>query len=308
LATKNLTYREIDIHDRNYYSPSREASDRAFAYKIDRPVETFHRPYINKSLPHLPNYPIRYNETTKGIIKPSYEGNYRRFNEFPPQERIEPKINIHASSKPRVEKVYTEKMPHNFDNYDNNYAQHTEVSKPDRNSVNFKSTSNFKILPSDRVYEIRKEKIMIKADRGSQSPLHKCSRHKSVENNLNIESNGNYEKKKNNYILVDQAPQGFVPNEPKVYSKSSSNLNGSRKPCPTEISEYNKRYNQSSELNDEYAVISSLSRRTNNVLPSENNMENLNKSDIIYVPMIKDEFILRETIKKTNVLSHHEYA
>jgi hypothetical protein len=297
--------REISpLEPRNRFSHSRDILDRVYPFKNETPFDTGFNipPHLNKSLPQLPSYPpSRFAETSANInITPSYDThNYRRFNDLPRETKLlEPRLNTHFSSKPRHEKVYSEKVYSDKHSDLDKYVRFDTDKCDGKKSANVKSSTNYKIFPSDRIYEIRKEKIMIKADRVSKSPVSEGASANIEKGCVNNNNNNSYEK--TNYILIDKTPAVNI-NEPSVYSKSSTNLYNVRKACHKEIvAPQKKRCNQvSDDLSDDYAVISSLSRKGNNhVRPIDKCFENLNKSDIIYVPMIKEEFILRESRKQ----------
>lgn len=128
------------------------------------------------------------------------------------------------------------------------------------------------IIPSEKIYEIRKEKVLIKTDR-SQSPPK--GRSKSSERF--------FEMPKSVRILNAEPYRSekvvFNPDFESTRSRLKSKSN------------FNEEIHVRAESNDNHFV------ENTNLNSNLNKSQNCLNNDIIYVPMVREEFIKRESQK-----------
>lgn len=159
----------------------------------------------------------------------------------------------------------------------------TEVTYEPMMSAKSQVPSDINILPSDRIFEIRKEKIMIKADRSSKS-------HSKIQD---METR---EDKRKKYIERDIEQEA---------RRGGNNRSMSCAPVPSKT-RFESDQDQFIDRDDEFkcsccpsqppppppdsAIFTSARFDASKIQ---------NSDDIIYVPMIKDDFLKRE-FRKTN--------
>lgn len=155
-------------------------------------------------------------------------------------------------------------------------------------------------IPSERVYEIRKEKVMIKTDRNSLSPPRYRSkstdRYIEMPKSVRILNNDSFKREKLN-----------------MYENSADNLRSNLKSRSGYMtsSDDNQNYhrfdtsNHTSRIN----LNESGQKTTLNANQSLNKSQNCLTNDIIYVPMVREEFIKRETqkLKSDSGTSNNSY-
>lgn len=244
------------------------------------------------------------------------------------------------------------------------YATYSKSYQPvvyenlEKNSSSKNNQQDFEIVPNERVYEIRKEKLLIKADRNSQSPPR--SRARSSDRYLD-----SIPASKNSRIIDDSGNQIIVPSEKYIYTTNSDSkrqlqsrsgyyITTNDYKLDDDIIDYNNNRYTNDQLIDKrlmYAAAAAAASNNNlnkkyessnpnltsysNILPNNNNSYNNNSNnnsssnsssnnipkqqsspsspqsqqppsivnvvspsnEIVYVPMVKDEFIKRESQK-----------
>lgn len=183
------------------------------------------------------------------------------------------------------------------------------------------------ILPTDRIYEIRKEKILIKADRSMSPPQ---TRIRSKSSDRYLEAPKNVRIVEDEYYIKEKGLNEELNEKHKVQSRSSYYLNNGHlyfKDNDRQYAEgssyFDKRANKSTlqirddyeDLNDSYRYkpngsstnINNLNSSSNNNSSSISNSNSKSQAilntlvrdtnEIIYVPMVKEEFIKRESQK-----------
>lgn len=153
---------------------------------------------------------------------------------------------------------------------------------------NNKISDDFDGIPKDRIYEIRKEKILIKADKSPER-----YRSKSSEKYLDNKDYKHYDDGQGTY---------------KVYERDdSNNNNGIRKQLQSRSVYVLKDDRESSPERQSYAEHKQYSKNKNTSNSNNSNSVNapsistVGNSDIVYVPMVKEDFIKRECKKLENI-------
>lgn len=146
-------------------------------------------------------------------------------------------------------------------------------------------------IPAERIYEIRKEKVLIKADRTSQSPPR--LRSKSSDRYIEVPKtvriiDSECLKAAEKACTYETTTEGFNKSS-KLKSRSGYILSSDEdRPYRVETSS-----NRSSRVNLEETPVVMPKPLNQNLTKSQCSVNN----DIIYVPMVREEFIKRESQK-----------
>jgi hypothetical protein len=248
---------------------------------------------------------------------------------------------------------------------DRQYATYNKSYQPvvyenlEKTSLSKNNNQDFELAPNERVYEIRKEKLLIKADRNSQSPPR--SRARSSDRYLDA-----IPTSKSSRIIDDNGNQIIVPTDKYIYTTNSDSkrqlqsrsgyyITNDYNKLEDDLIDYNNNNNNNNRFtNDQiidkrlmYAAAAAAASNNNlnkkyessnpnltsysNILPNNNSHNSNNNSssnsssnniakqqsspspqsqppssivnvvspsnEIVYVPMVKDEFIKRESQK-----------
>lgn len=129
---------------------------------------------------------------------------------------------------------------------------------------------------SDRIYEIRKEKILIKADPNHSNRM----RNKSSERN--------FETATPEEQVIEKYEKIEVPGSRSVYY-----IDDNKQICPEQMKKINAAFREYDQEN--YSAKENVNNSSN--LPVNSLVNKSSNSDIIYVPMIREEFFKRELQK-----------
>lgn len=151
---------------------------------------------------------------------------------------------------------------------------------------NGKLNEEFDGIPKDRIYEIRKEKILIKADK---SPERTQERYRSKSSEKYLDSK--YDDGHGSYKVYERDDTGNNNGIRKqLQSRSVYVLKDDRESSPERQSYSDHKYSNKNSSN---------ANQTSSVnAPAISTVGN---SDIVYVPMVKEDFIKRECKKLENI-------
>lgn len=172
---------------------------------------------------------------------------------------------------------------------------------------NVRLPSEADLIPADRIYEIRKEKIMIKADRNSLSPL-PHPRSKSSERYIDMPKSvriiDEYRTDKSNMYDADNCDEANNSIRRQLKSRSGYLVNSDYEATSKSYLESYVDSNGTKLIADQppQQTQYNMGSSSNGLSNSSNGYKTrLSTNDIIYVPMVKEEFIKRESKKSTDI-------
>lgn len=166
---------------------------------------------------------------------------------------------------------------------------------------NGKLTEDFDGIPKDRIYEIRKEKILIKADKSPERERNNSERYRSKSSEKYLDNNNSkYDDGNGTYKVYERDDTNNNNGIRKqLQSRSVYVLRDDREPSPERQSYPEHKYiNKNS---------SSTTNGANNQTLNAPAISTVGNSDIVYVPMVKEDFIKRECKKLENINTELKY-
>ncbi len=163
---------------------------------------------------------------------------------------------------------------------------------------NVKITDDYDGIPKDRIYEIRKEKILIKADKSPERYRSKSSE-KYLDSRVDYKSyddgnNGQYKV----YERDDNATNQVNSTRKQLQSRSVYVLKDDRESSPERYADSSHHhYKSNNNVKNNSNNSNQTTATTTSNSPPIAAVASSTLSDIVYVPMVKEDFLKRECKK-----------
>lgn len=296
--SKSMVFRDIDFelppnivfHERGS-SPmqlrsNRKSIENGYIERSPRPGRSLNESPVNishsnNSTPRMPRNPVYYADVSQGEKSSNKPDRYKSTQRYIPRREDDRYIDKRSEHlQYTLPKSYQPSVYENFD------SRKHEVDIP----------------PPERIYEVRKEKVMLKSDR-SVSPIPTRIRSKSSERILDGPKTVRYEDEyysKSSNDDSDMHKQKLQSRQ--NYFVNSNNSQVIMKDCEryreNVYIDAKQRNHHRHNSRDNYENRNSVETKSTSAVVNVVN----NSSEIVYVPMVKEEFIKRESQKSNNTV------